>query len=190
MNRTSLALSIALALTASGGCKKSDNADNGVAPTKAAAKAAGDETIAKGLAAASTDSKFVSAIKAAGLEPTLAGPGPYTVLVPDDQAFAKLPAGALDALMAPAGKRELIKLLTFHVLPGTMRSADIAKAIDGRNGKALLITMQGGTLTAIKAGGKLVLTDDTGDHAVVTGADDKRSNGIVHHLDTVLMPKS
>lgn len=182
-------VAVGLALIALGGCKGGETG-NDAAPTKAAAKAAGDETIAKGLEGAATDSKFVAAVKAAGLSPTLAGPGPYTVLVPDDNAFAKLPAGTLDDLMATTGKAGLAKLLSFHILPGTMMASDITKAIEKHGGKALLITMQGGTLTATQSDGKIILTDSSGARAVVTGADQKRSNGIVHHLDTVLSPKA
>lgn len=189
MERNRLMLGLALVLLAPGACKKADESANGAAPTASAAKAAGKETIAKALGSAAGDSRFVAAIKAAGLEPTLAGPGPYTVLVPDDNAFAKLAPGTLDPLMTTKGKPKLIELLSFHILPGTMLSSDISKAIDAHAGKALLITMERGTLTATKSDGKIVLTDASGGRAVITGADDKRSNGVVHHVDTVLMPK-
>ena len=186
MNRKTIAIGLALSLLAA--CKQ--QAGNSAAPTVAAAKAAGTDTIAKGLAGASSDSKFVAAVKAARLEPTFAGPGPYTVLVPDDNAFARLPAGALDGLMKADAKPRLVKLLTMHVLPGTILSSDITKAIDAKNGSAKLITMEGSTLTATKDGDKIVLTDPTGGKSVITGADAKRSNGVVHHIDTVLNAKA
>ena len=166
-------------------CDK-QTADN-EATTANAAEAAGDETIADGL---SGDKKFADAAKSAGLDRTLDGPGPYTVLVPSDAAFDKLPAGSLDTLMKPEGRAELTKLLTYHVLPGTILAGDIGKAIDAGGGKASLPTMAGGTLTATKEGGKIVIADGAGGKAVVTGADDKRSNGVIHRVDGVLMPSA
>jgi uncharacterized surface protein with fasciclin (FAS1) repeats len=158
---------------------------NDSATTPAAKEAAGDETLAKGIP---TDSKMGAALKAAGLDATLAGPGPYTVLVPDDAAFAKLPAGAVDALMKPEGRADLTALLTYHILPGTILVADIGKAIDNGKGKAVLATMGGGTLTATRDGDAIVLTDGAGGTARIAKADDKRSNGVIHHVDGVLKP--
>jgi uncharacterized surface protein with fasciclin (FAS1) repeats len=158
---------------------------NDSATTPAAKEAAGDETLAKGVPA---DSKMGAALKAAGLDATLAGPGPYTVLVPDDAAFAKLPAGTLDALMKPEGRADLTALLTYHILPGTILVADIGKAIDNGKGKAVLATMGGGTLTATRDGDAIVLTDGAGGTARIAKADDKRSNGVIHHVDGVLKP--
>ena len=158
---------------------------NDSATTPAAKEAAGDETLAKGVPA---DSKMGAALKAAGLDATLAGPGPYTVLVPDDAAFAKLPAGTLDALMKPEGRADLTALLTYHILPGTILVADIGKAIDNGKGKAVLATMGGGTLTATRDGDAIVLTDGAGGTVRIAKADDKRSNGVIHHVDGVLKP--
>ena len=106
-----------------------------------------------------------AAAKAAGLDATLAGPGPYTVLVPDDAAFDKMPAGALDTLMKPESRAELTGVLTYHILPGTILADDIGKAIDNGKGKAVLATMGGGTLTATREGDKIVLTDAAGGKA-------------------------
>ena len=175
---TMLAASAALALAA---CDTRE-ADGNTAVT---ANAAGDKTIAEGL---SGDRTFADAAGGVGLDRTLAGPGPYTVLVPSDAAFDKLPAGALDALMKPEGRAELTRLLTFHVLPGTILAADIAKAIDQGGGKAMLPTMEGATLTASRDGDKIVIADSAGGKAMVTAADDKRSNGVIHRVDGVLMP--
>ncbi|MCY7279936.1 MAG: fasciclin domain-containing protein, partial [Sphingomonas bacterium] len=154
--------------------------------SEAARDAAGDKTIASGLGA--DDSKFADAAKASGLDSTLAGPGPYTVLVPVNGAFDKLPAGALDTLLKPESRAQLTKLLTGHILPGAILSADIGKAIDNGKGKATLATFGGGTITATRDGDKIVLTDSAGGKAIVSAADDKRSNGVVHHIDGVLMP--
>lgn len=180
--RIILAATAALALVSA--CNKAG--DKAAAPTEQAAKAAGEDTIGAGIA---KGSKFAAAVKAAGLDATLAGPGPYTVLVPSDDAFAKLPGGALDRLMKPEGRGDLTGLLSYHILPGTMLSTDIAKAIDAGGGKAEIATMGGGTLTATKDGDKLVLTDGAGNKATVATPDTKRSNGVVHEIDTVLMPK-
>lgn len=155
-----------------------------VPETKAAKQAAGDATIASGLGDAT---KFAAAAKASGLDATLGGPGPYTVLVPTDAAFDKMPAGALDALMKPDARAELTGVLTYHILPGTILSADIAKAIDTGKGKALLPTMAGGTLIATKEGDAIIVADGAGTKAVL-GGDEEKSNGVIHRIDAVMMP--
>lgn len=170
------------ALLAVGGCGSQTKESS--TPTDAAKDAAGDSTIAAGLGDAS---KFAAAAKASGLDATLSGPGPYTVLVPTDAAFAKMPAGALDQLLKPEARTELTGVLTYHILPGVMLSEDIAKAIDAGKGKALLPTMAGGTLTATKDGNAIVITDGAGNKATL-GGDEKQSNGVIHRIDTVMMP--
>ena len=180
-------LIIAAAVSALALASCGTSADNSAAPKSEAAKdAAGDKTIASGLGA--DDSKFAEAAKASGLDATLAGPGPYTVLVPTNAAFDKLPAGALDTLLKPEGRPQLTKVLTGHILPGAILAADIGKAIDNGKGKATLATFGGGTLTVSREGDKIVLTDKAGGKATISASDDKRSNGVVHHLDGVLMP--
>lgn len=172
----------ALALAACG-----TSADNEATPkSQAARNAVGDKTIASSLG--SDDSKFVAAAKAAGLDATLAGPGPYTVLVPSNAAFDKLPPGALDTLLKPESRAQLTKVLTSHILPGAILAADIGRAIDNGKGKASLATFGGGTLTATREGGKIVLTDKAGSKAILGASEDNLSNGVVHHLDGVLMP--
>jgi uncharacterized surface protein with fasciclin (FAS1) repeats len=184
MRLTRSFLLAAAAACATSACNRQADSNN-VAATDNAAEAAGDETIADGLAG---DRKFADALKSAGLDRTLDGPGPYTVLVPSDAAFDKLPAGALDTLMKPESRAELTRLLTFHVLPGTILAEDIGKAIDAGGGKASLATMGGGALTATRDGNAIVLADGAGGKATVTQADDKRSNGVIHRVDGVLMP--
>ena len=174
-----LGCAAALALAACG----TDEAP--VATTDNAAEAAGDDTLAAGL---DDGTRLGAAVKAAGLGATLAGPGPYTLLAPGDAAFGKLPAGALDTLMKPESRAELTAVLTHHILPGTMLAADIGKAIDAGDGKALIATMGGGTLTATREGDKIIFADAAGTKATVTEADVKRSNGVVHRVDSVLMP--
>jgi uncharacterized surface protein with fasciclin (FAS1) repeats len=179
----------ALAMTASaalalGAC---DSNRDGNAATGNAANAEGEnrDTIASSLGG---DAKFAAAAKAAGLDGTLAGPGPYTVLVPNDAAFDKLPAGALDALLKADARTELTGVLSYHILPGTMLAADIGKAIDAGNGKTSLPTMGGGTITATKEGNAIVLADSAGTKARIVGDEAVKSNGVVHHIDTVLKP--
>jgi uncharacterized surface protein with fasciclin (FAS1) repeats len=156
------------------------------APTsERAAEAAGDKTLATGLG---DNSKFAAAVKSAGLEGALAGPTPYTLLVPNDAAFDKLPAATRDALMSPAGRRQLTAVLTNHILPGTMLVADIGKAVDTGGGKTQIATLGGGTLTATRSGDAIVIADTAGTQAKVVAADSARSNGVIHIVDAVLMP--
>ena len=177
---TGAALAAILLLGACGE-KASDSAPK----SEAAKEAAGDATIANGLGDAT---KFAAAAKQAGLDATLAGPGPYTILVPNDAAFDKLPAGALDTLMKDEGRAELTGVLTYHILPGAMLAADIGKAIDAGGGKALLATMAGGTLTATKEGDAIIIADGAGTKAKIIAGDEKKSNGVIHRIDAVLMP--
>ena len=186
MTRITLTLALGASALALAACDRTDTAEQAnTAQTGEAAEAAGDKTIAAGI---DQNGKFFQATKAAGLDATLAGPGPYTVIVPDDAAFAKLPAGEADNLMKPESRAQLTGLLTYHILPGTVLAEDIGKAIDNAKGKAMLATMGGGTLTATKEGDKIVLTDAGGGKATITQADEKFSNGVVHRVDRVLMP--
>jgi len=131
---------------------------------------------------------LVAAVKAAGLADTLEGPGPFTVFAPTNEAFAALPAGTVDNLLKPEKKETLTKVLTYHVMPGKITSADLKKMIKAGGGKAELKTVEGGTLTVSIRGGKVVLTDEKGGSSTVTIADVYQSNGIIHVVDTVLMP--
>jgi uncharacterized surface protein with fasciclin (FAS1) repeats len=131
---------------------------------------------------------LVAAVKAAGLVETLEGPGPFTVFAPTNEAFEKLPAGTVDTLLKPENLAQLKKILTYHVVAGKLTAKDIAKQIKAGGGKATLTTVEGGTLTAMMQGGKLVLTDEKGGTATVTIANVYQSNGMIHVVDTVLMP--
>jgi uncharacterized surface protein with fasciclin (FAS1) repeats len=131
---------------------------------------------------------LVAAVQAAGLVETLKSAGPFTVFAPTNEAFNKLPAGTVETLVKPENKATLTKILTYHVVAGKMNAKDIAAKIKAGNGKATLTTVQGGTLTAMMTGGKLVLTDEKGGTSTVTIADVNQKNGVIHVVDTVLMP--
>lgn len=133
---------------------------------------------------------LVAAVKAAGLVVTLQGKGPFTVFAPTNEAFAKLPKGTVETLLKPENKSKLQSILTYHVVAGKMSSADIAKAIKKGNGKAVLATVQGGKLTAWMDGKTLYITDENGNKSKVTIADVNQSNGVIHVVDTVVMPKA
>ncbi len=140
-------------------------------------------------ASASADhTTLVAAVKAAGLVETLQGAGPFTVFAPTNAAFEKLPAGTVDGLLVPDKKADLTKVLTYHVVSGNVDSAALTSQIEAGGGKATLTTVEGGTLTAALEGGNVVLTDAKGGKSIVTTADVRQSNGVVHVVDTVLMP--
>ena len=132
---------------------------------------------------------LVAAVKAAGLVDTLSGPGPFTVFAPTNEAFAKLPAGTVDNLVKPENKDTLTKILTYHVVPGRMTAVNLMKAVKDGEGVAKLKTVAGDDITVKQAGpGKLTITDAKGDVAMVTIADVLQSNGVIHVIDTVLLP--
>jgi len=132
---------------------------------------------------------LVAAVKAAGLVDTLQSPGPFTVFAPTNAAFAKLPAGTVDNLVKPENKDTLTKILTYHVVPGRLTAAGLMKAIKDGEGTAKLKTAAGGDIWIKQAGpGKLSVTDAKGDVAMVTIPDVLQSNGVIHVIDTVLLP--
>lgn len=132
---------------------------------------------------------LVAAVKAAGLVETLKGAGPFTVFAPTNAAFEKLPAGTVDGLLKPESKAALTKILTYHVVAGKQDAASIAKAIEDGKGKAMFKTVAGGTLTATMEGKDVILTDEKGGKSKVTTSDVMQSNGVIHVVDSVLMPK-
>ena len=131
---------------------------------------------------------LVAAVQAAGLVDTLKSAGPFTVFAPTNAAFDKLPAGTVGMLVKPENKEMLTKILTYHVISGNYDSKAIMKAIKKGRGKAEFKTVSGGTLTAMMMGKSLVLTDEKGGKSMVTIADVRQSNGVIHVVDTVLMP--
>jgi uncharacterized surface protein with fasciclin (FAS1) repeats len=131
---------------------------------------------------------LVAAVKAAGLVETLQSAGPFTVFAPTNAAFAKLPAGTVETLVKPENKETLTKILTYHVVAGRMTAADLTKAIKAGKGTATLKTVSGGTLTAMAKGKTITLKDEKGGMSTVTIADVLQSNGVIHVIDTVVMP--
>ena len=132
---------------------------------------------------------LVTAVKAADLVATLKGTGPFTVFAPTNAAFDKLPEGTVANLLKPENKAQLAKILTYHVVSGNLDAAAVSAAIKDGNGKAVLTTVSGGKLTASLDMGKVKLTDESGKSAYVTTADLKGTNGVVHVIDGVLLPK-
>ena len=161
----------------------SASASGGAAPAPATT------TIAQTVFGSADHSRLLAALKAAGLAETLGGAGPYTVFAPTNAAFEKLPAGTAEGLMKPGSKAQLTGILTHHVVPGVVTAKDLAAAIERGGGKATLATMSGDTLTVTQANGGIVVTDGRGGQARVTQADQAQSNGVVHVVDAVLMPK-
>jgi uncharacterized surface protein with fasciclin (FAS1) repeats len=132
---------------------------------------------------------LVAAVKAAGLVDTLEGAGPFTVFAPTNEAFAKLPAGTVETLVKPENKAMLAKILTYHVVAGHLTAADLMKMVDDGKGKAMLTTVEGDTLTVdAPMAGKLEIVDAKGDKAMIAIPDVLQSNGVIHVVDTVVLP--
>jgi uncharacterized surface protein with fasciclin (FAS1) repeats len=131
---------------------------------------------------------LVAAVKAAGLVETLESAGPFTVFAPTNEAFDKLPKGTVETLVKPENKATLTKILTYHVVAGRLSADDLMAQVKTGMGKATLKTVQGGTLTVTQKGKKLYLTDEKGGMAEITIADVNQSNGVIHVVNTVLMP--
>lgn len=143
-----------------------------------------------GVAAGSADhTTLVAAVKAADLVTTLQSKGPFTVFAPTNSAFDKLPAGTVDNLLKPENKATLASILTYHVVAGNIDAAAVMAAIKTGKGKAVLTTVNGAKITASLSGKNVILTDAKGGVATVTATDLKASNGVVHVIDTVVMPK-
>lgn len=181
----------AAALMGLAACNNAEPAAEAPAAEEAAAEAAatpaGDiVAIASGNADFST---LVTAVQAAGLVETLQGAGPFTVFAPTNAAFEKIPAADLQALLQPEQRTALTGVLTYHVVPGNVSAAALAEQITAGGGQATLTTVEGGTLTArANADGSITLTDEKGGSATVVQADVAASNGVIHAIDTVVMP--
>jgi uncharacterized surface protein with fasciclin (FAS1) repeats len=131
---------------------------------------------------------LVAAVKAAGLVPTLESAGPFTVFAPTNAAFKKLPDGTVATLLKPENKDKLKGILTYHVVPGRLTAKDLMEKVKDGGGKAELKTVEGDTLTVKDAGGRLTLTDEKGDVANITTANVMQSNGVIHVINTVMLP--
>jgi uncharacterized surface protein with fasciclin (FAS1) repeats len=158
-------------------------------PTVGGAPMYADKDIVDNAVNSPDHTTLVAAVKAAGLVETLKGPGPFTVFAPTNAAFEKLPAGTVDGLLKPEAKADLTKVLTYHVVPGTLDAATLKSQLASGGGTATLTTVAGGTLTAKDDGaGGITLTDAKGGTSKVTIADVMQKNGVIHVVDTVLMP--
>ena len=180
--KTTLA-AIAAALTAATGL-----AALPVAAHQHKAEAAAAPNIVQTAMSTGVHNTLVAAVKAAGLVDTLSSPGPFTVFAPTDTAFAKLPDGTVATLVKPANKGTLTDILTYHVVPGKVTSADLVALIEQHHGEAVIETVSGGELTARLSGDKIVITDEKGRATAVTQADVKTSNGVIHVTDGVFLP--
>jgi uncharacterized surface protein with fasciclin (FAS1) repeats len=149
----------------------------------------GDNTIVSVAAGNENFSTLVAAVKAAGLVETLNSEGPFTVFAPVNDAFANLPEGTVEYLLKTENKEALTAILTYHVVAGEFKAADVVEAIKANNGEFKITTVQGGILTASLSGTNVILTDTKGNMSTVVIADVAASNGVIHAIDTVVMPE-
>ena len=173
---------VALAVTSMSGVAEKKNPTVGGAPMYA------NKNIVQNAVNSPIHKTLVAAVKAAGLVDTLSGPGPFTVFAPTDDAFAKLPAGTVDTLVQPENKATLTKILTYHVVSGKITSKDLMKMIKKGGGTYSATTVAGGKLTFTMEGSGIKITDEKGGTAMITTADVMQSNGVIHVIDSVLMP--
>jgi uncharacterized surface protein with fasciclin (FAS1) repeats len=157
-------------------------------PTVGGAAMAPAKNIVQNASAAPNLTTLVAAVKAAGLVDTLMSAGPFTVFAPTNTAFEKLPDGTVATLVKPENKATLTKILTYHVVAGKLTAKDVMKAIKMGGGTATLTTVAGEKLTARLSGNSIVITDAKGGQSAVTTADVMQSNGVVHVIDSVLLP--
>lgn len=188
------------------GCASHHDLDHGAASPgdAAAAKAASkhpaepmvggaamsaDKTIVQNAANAPNLTTLVTAIKAAGLDTTLSGPGPFTVFAPTNAAFGRLAPGTVDTLLKPENKSSLVKVLTYHVVPGRISAADLRSRIETGGGSMTLTTVEGDPLTVTLTSNIITLTDVNGNKSYVETGDVRQSNGVVHVVNGVVIPK-
>jgi uncharacterized surface protein with fasciclin (FAS1) repeats len=148
-----------------------------------------DKNVVENAVGSKDHTTLVAAVKAADLVETLAGKGPFTVFAPTNAAFGKLPKGTVETLLKPENKTKLQAVLTYHVVAGNIDSKALVAAIKKGNGKATVTTVQGGTLVATLDGSNVIITDEKGNKAIVTAVDIYSSNGVIHVLDSVVLPK-
>lgn len=182
-------LLLAVSATLAAGCQQGEKSDQGSTQAEAGEKGeAQGGTIGQALSQSTDHSNFVGAVKAAGLDAAMSGSQPYTVFAPSNAAFQKLPEGTAEGLMQPAQKGQLTNIVTYHIVPGVVTAQDLGKAIESAGGKAQIATMGGGTLTATQSGGAIMIADSKGGQARVTPSEQTHSNGVVHTIDSILMP--
>jgi uncharacterized surface protein with fasciclin (FAS1) repeats len=151
--------------------------------------ASAQKTIVDVAVGSSDHTTLVAAVKAADLVAVLQGAGPFTVFAPTNAAFAKLPAGTVETLLKPENKATLAKILTYHVVSGNLNAAAVVNAIKGAKNSFKVKTVSGGTLTASLKDGKVILTDEKGGVSTVVATDLGASNGVIHVIDSVVLPK-
>lgn len=183
-----LLFTVALASTTFAGSTVFANHHKMANPTVGGAAMYPAKTIAENASTAPNLTTLVAAVKAAGLVETLASPGPFTVFAPTNAAFEKLPEGTVPTLLKPENKATLTKILTYHVVAGKLTANDIISAIKAGGGKASLTTVAGEKITARMSGKSVVITDAKGGQSAVTTVDVMQSNGVVHVIDSVLLP--
>ena len=183
MKLSALALGAMLSVSALAGVAYAENPMVGGAPMFE------DKNIIENAVNSADHTTLVAAVQAAGLVETLSGPGPFTVFAPTNEAFAMLPAGTVDNLLKPENKDTLVKILTCHVVAAKALSTDVAKMVADDGGEHVIDTVGGCKITAKVDGDKVMLTDEAGGTATVTIADVLQSNGVIHVVDHVLLPK-
>ena len=181
-NRMLLVGAAVMALTSFSGVADAKNPMVGGAPMYA------NKNIVENAVNSKDHTTLVAAVKAAGLVDTLSGPGPFTVFAPTNEAFKKLPAGTVENLLKPESKAQLQAVLTYHVVPGALTAKDLAEQIKAGGGKAKLKTVQGEDLTAEMKGKAIEIVDSKGDVAKVTIPNVMQSNGVIHVINTVMLP--
>lgn len=182
MKLSALALGAMLSISALAGVAYAANPEVGGAPMYE------DKNIIENAVNSADHTTLVAAVQAAGLVETLSGPGPFTVFAPVNAAFEALPAGTVEGLLKPEAKDQLTAVLTYHVVAGDIKSADLIKMINDAGGTLKVATVQGGELTFSLDGGMVKITDAAGGVATVTIADVDQSNGVIHVIDKVLLP--
>lgn len=148
-----------------------------------------DKNIVETAISSKDHTTLVAAVKAADLVGVLTGEGPFTVFAPTNDAFAKLPAGTVETLLKPENKEKLQAVLTYHVVAGSFTAKDVIGLIRKGSGKAIIPTVNGGNLTAMMMDGSVYISDENGNKAKVTAADLNNTNGIIHVIDSVVLPK-
>jgi len=146
------------------------------------------KTVVENAIASKDHTTLVAAVTAAGLVETLSGKGPFTVFAPTNEAFAKLPKGTVETLLKPENKAKLQAILTYHVVAGNLDSKAVVAAIKAGKGSAVLTTVQGEKLVGSMKGKNVILTDSKGNKSTITAVDITSSNGVIHVIDTVLLP--